>query len=109
IMFLRRSQLDDHDRHHVRMRVKELLQQKDNSDQSESDQPESEEQIEENSEGTVYLFDASDISRSRVALEFGNRKEFEQYKKNYDLKPTTKVKILDEGKGNKQEGSEEHT
>lgn len=100
---LRRAQLDEKVKKQIRDRVKKLLQQK----QKDGDQPEqpdsADEQPEENSEGTVYLFDASDHSRSMVALEFDTRKEFEQYKKEHDLAPNTKIKILDEGRKTKKQ------
>ena len=102
-MITRRAQFDDKVKKQIRERVQQLLKEK-QEDGGEADsadkQPENEP---ENQEGTVYLFDASDhSSRSMVALEFDNRKEFEVYKKTHDLKPGTKIKILDEGKGGKK-------
>lgn len=88
---LRRARFDDKVKQQIRDRVKQLLIERGQSD--------SDEEQAENSDGSVYLFDASDHSRSVIAIEFNTRKEFEQYKKDHDLDPRTKVKILDEGKG----------
>lgn len=97
---LRRAQLDEKIKKQIRQRVKKLLQQKKQPEQSDSAEP-SEDQTEEpeNTDGTVYLFDASDHSRSMVALEFDTRKEYEVYKKDTKIKPGTKIRILEEEKG----------
>ena len=99
-MILRRAQLDDKLKQQIRQRVKKLLKQKGTSDSDQSDSADESDDSgdSENPEGTVYLFDASDHSRSMVALEFDTRKEFEIYKQKHDMAPGTKVKILDEGK-----------
>lgn len=98
---LRRAQLDEKIKQQIRKRVKKLLQQKQQDGDSDSQPDTAEGQSDEQpeaSDGTVYLFDASDHSRSMIALEFDTRKEFEKYKETHDLDPGTKVKILDEGK-----------
>ena len=97
-MILRRAQLDDKLKQQIRQRVKKLLKQKGTSGQSDSDDESDDSGDTENPEGTVYLFDASDHSRSFIAIEFKTRKEFETYKKQHDMAPGTKVKILEEGK-----------
>ena len=101
-MVLRRAQLDEKLKQQIRQRVKKLLKQKgkDSPEQSDTaDESSDDTQDDQDSEGTVYLFDAADHSRSRMAIEFNTRKEYEQYKKQHDMAPGTKVKILDEGKG----------
>ena len=94
-MVLRRAQIDEQVKKQVRERVKQLLKEKQGN-------PEQSDSADENPEGSVYLFDASDHSRNVIALEFDTRKEFEQYRKDHDLDPRTKIKILDEGKGKKK-------
>jgi hypothetical protein len=96
-MVLRRAQLDEKVKKQIRDRVKKLLQQK-NSDTEQSDSAD-EQSEDDNKDGTVYLFDASDHSRSMVAEMEMTRNELEKYKQTVDMRPTTRVKILDDGKG----------
>lgn len=105
---LRRAQLDEKIKKQIRQRVKKLLKQKQKDDPEQSDSgDEQSDASETNTEGTVYLFDASDhSSRSMVAIEFDTQKEFEIYKKDHDIEPGTKVKILDEGKSKSKKPDE---
>lgn len=109
---LRRAQLDEKVRQQIQQRVQKLLQQKkqENGGEKSEGQDNAEEQSkgedaaeEDNSEGMVYLFDASEHSRSMLAWE-GTKKELEEYKKTHELDPSTKIKIIDEGKGKAKPG-----
>ena len=102
-MVLRRAQLDEKVKKQIRDRVKKLLQQK-KSDPEQSDSAD-EQPEDDNKEGTVYLFDASDHSRSMVAVMEMTKRELETYKREHKLDPTTKVKIVSpKDKGKKEEG-----
>jgi hypothetical protein len=102
-MVLRRAQLDEKVKKQIRDRVKKLLQQK-KSDPEQSDSAD-EQPEEDNKEGTVYLFDASDHSRSMVAVMEMTKRELETYKREHKLDPTTKVKIISpKDKGKKDDG-----
>jgi hypothetical protein len=95
----RRAALDEETKKQLRDRVQEILQKK----QKDGDVPEQSDSAEEqeNPDGTVYLFDASDRSFNAsmmIALEFQTRKEYEIYKKDHEIDTGTKIKILDEGK-----------
>lgn len=102
VLATRRAALDNGLKEKIKQRVKQLLQEKTQNGDGDASGAESGE--EDSSEGMVYLFDEDGSSReARIAhrlfaLEFDTRKEFEQYKKEHDVAPGTKVDIKEEQK-----------
>lgn len=93
---LRRAKLDEEVKKQIHQRVVELMKEKHGD--PEQDGSDSSEESEDASSGMVYLFDASDHSRGRVAMEFDTRKEYETYRKTHKVDPSTKIIILEEKK-----------
>lgn len=94
----RRASLDEKTKEELHEKVKELMN---NGDQGSEPNDQ-----EDESEGSIFLFDASDHNKNRVALEFNTQKDFERYKKQVKkMDPKTKVKILNkDDKINQEEG-----